>query len=70
MFCLKVFSGEEYLRAHYKKRHTEAYLKEGLEDQENVQLMANLLSAADQATLKSSSMSRGPQDTLAQDDFV
>ena len=35
------------MHAHYKKRHAEAYSREGLENQENIQLMANLLQAAD-----------------------
>jgi predicted metal-dependent peptidase len=37
------------LKAHYKKRHSEQYHREGLENQENIQLMANLLLAADKA---------------------
>ena len=48
-FCLKVFASFDFLHAHYKKRHPKEYVKEGLENQENIQLMANLLSAADQA---------------------
>jgi hypothetical protein len=43
MFCFKTFQSTEFLHAHYKKRHAEAYNREGLENQENIQLMANLL---------------------------
>ena len=48
-FCLKVFASMDFLHAHYKKRHPKEYVREGLENQEYIQLMANLLSAADKA---------------------
>lgn len=48
-FCLKSFQTSEYLRAHYKKRHAHDYARDGLENEENIQLMANLLTAADKA---------------------
>lgn len=37
------YASQEYLRAHYKKRHAHD------ENEENIQLMANLLTAADKA---------------------
>jgi hypothetical protein len=36
IFCLKSFQSYEFLHAHYKKRHPEDYVREGLENQENI----------------------------------
>ena len=35
-FCLKTFASMDFLHAHYKKRHPKEYVREGLENQENI----------------------------------
>jgi len=53
IFCLKVFQTSDFLHAHYKKRHAEAYAREGGAllgshnqlQQENISLLSNLLHA-------------------------
>jgi hypothetical protein len=66
MFCFKTFQSSEFLHAHYKKRHADSYSKEGLENQENIQLMANLLQAADvyQASNNHSDIAQADGDDL------
>ena len=68
-YCLKAFQTSEFLRSHYKKRHPDFYQRDGLENQENFQLMANLMQAADRVGHRQSQLKQG-SEALEQDELV